>query len=149
MITMLPAAEDDARELAPVLRAEDRAEVLALGEDPVDGLLQSLAAAREAWTWRHGSRIICMAGVAPLSLIGSTGIPWLLGSPLVAVHRRAFMLETRRMVAHWLTVFPLLRNVVDSRYEAAIRWLRWLGFAIGEPFPLGSGSFRVVHKEAA
>lgn len=149
MITMLPATEDDARELAPLLRAEDRAEVLALGEDPVDGLLQSLAAAREAWTWRDDGPIICMAGVAPLSLIGSTGIPWLLGSPLVAVHRRAFMLETRRMVAHWLTVFPLLRNVVDARYDAAIRWLRWLGFAVGEPFPLGSGSFRVVQKEAA
>lgn len=147
-ITMLPAAEDDARELAPLLRKEDRAEVLALGVEPVDGLLQSLSAAREAWTYRDDGRIICMAGVAPLSLIGSTGIPWLLGSPLVATHRRAFMVETRRMVAHWLTVFPILRNAVDARYDAAIRWLRWLGFTIGEPFPLGRGVFRVVQKEA-
>ena len=75
MITMLPATEDDARELAPLLRPEDRAEMLALGLDPVDGLLQSLAAAREAWTWRDDGRLICMAGVAPLSLIGSTGVP--------------------------------------------------------------------------
>ena len=148
MITMLPATEGDARELAPLLRAEDRAEVLALGVEPVDGLLQSLGAAREAWTYRDDGRIICMAGVAPLSLIGSTGIPWLLGSPLVAAHRRAFMLETRRMVAHWLTIFLQLRNVVDARYEAAIRWLRWLGFTIGEPFPLARGVFRVVQKEA-
>jgi len=146
---MLPATEEDARELAPLLRAEDRAEVLALGVEPVDGLLQSLAAAREAWTYRDNGPIICMAGVSPLSLIGSTGVPWLLGSPLVAVHRRAFLVETRRMVAHWLTVFPLLRNVVDARYEAAIRWLRWLGFTIGEPFPLGQGVFRAAHKEAA
>jgi hypothetical protein len=149
VITMLPATEDDARELAPLLRAEDRAEVLALGVDPVDGLLQSLAAAQEAWTYRDDGRIICMAGVAPLSLIGSTGIPWLLGSPLVAENRRAFMVETRRMVAHWLTLFPLLRNVVDARYDAAIRWLRWLGFAIGEPFMLGNGWFRIALKEAA
>lgn len=148
MITMLPATEDDARELAPLLRAEDRAEVIALGIEPVDGLLQSLAAAREAWTYRDDGRIICMAGVAPLSLIGSTGVPWLLGSPLVASHRRAFMVETRRMVAQWLSIFPVLRNVVDARYEAAIRWLRWLGFTVGEPFPLGSGSFRFALKEA-
>lgn len=148
MITMLPATEDDARELAPLLRAEDRAEVMALGLEPVDGLLQSLAAAREAWTWRNDGPIICMAGVAPLSLIGSTGIPWLLGSPLVAVHRRAFMLETRRMVAHWLMMFAVLRNVVDDRYAAAHRWLRWLGFEIGEPFTLANGRFRVVQKEA-
>lgn len=148
MITALPATEEDACELAPLLRSEDQAEVLALGLDPVDGLLQSLAAAREAWTYRDGSRIICMAGVAPLSLIGSTGIPWLLGSPLVATHRRAFMLETRRMVANWLLIFGILRNVVDDRYAAAHRWLRWLGFKIGDPFPLANGRFRVVHKEA-
>lgn len=149
MITMRPATESDARELAPLLRVEDRAEVMALGLDPVDGLLQSLAAAREAWTWRDDGRIICVAGVAPLSLIGSTGVPWLLGSTLVAVHRRVFMVETRRMVAHWLRMFGVLRNVVDDDYAAAHRWLRWLGFEIGEPFPLANGRFRVVHKEAA
>lgn len=149
MITMFPATMDDARELAPLLRAEDRAEVLALGLDPIDGLLQSLAAAREAWTYRDDGRIICMAGVAPLSLIGSTGVPWLLGSPLVAAHRRVFMVETRRTVEQWLKMFGVLRNVVDDRYAAAHRWLRWLGFDLGEPFTLANGRFRVVQKEAA
>lgn len=149
MITMLPATEDDARELAPLLRVEDRAEVLALGIDPVPALLNGVVTAREAWTYRDDGRIICMAGISPLSLIGHTGVPWLLGSPLVLEHRRAFMVETRRMVARWLTLFPLLRNVVDARYEAAIRWLRWLGFSIGAPFPLANGTFRVAVKEAA
>lgn len=149
MISMLPATEEDARELAPLLRAEDRAEVLALGLEPVDGLLQSLADAREAWTYRDGSRIICMAGITPRSLIGRTGVPWLLGSELVIRHRRPFMVETRRMVAHWLSHFNLLINVVDARYVAAIRWLGWLGFEISEPFSLANGQFRVVHKEAA
>lgn len=148
MITMLPATEDDARELAPLLRAEDRAEVLALGCDPVDGLLQSLSGSCEAWTYRDDERIICMAGVAPLSLIGRTGVPWLLGSDLVQVHRRAFMLETRRMVARWLDMFAVLRNTVDCRHEAALRWLRWLGFTLGEPFPMGRGLFQCAEKRA-
>lgn len=147
-ITMLPATEDDARELAPLLRAEDRDEVLALGLDPVDGLLHSVVGAREAWTYRADGRIVCMAGVAPLSLIGATGVPWLLGSDLVLAHRRAFMVETRRTIGRWLTLFPMLRNVVDARYAAAIRWLGWLGFTIGEPFPLARGLFRAAHKEA-
>ena len=49
MITIVPAREVDARELASVLRREDRAEVLALlgpvdpVEGPADGLLQGLA----------------------------------------------------------------------------------------------------------
>lgn len=148
MIMMLPATEDDVRELAPWLRAEDRAEVLALGCDPVDGLLQSLSGSCEAWTYRDDERIICMAGVAPLSLIGRTGVPWLLGSDLVPAHRRAFMLETRRMVARWLGMFSVLRNTVDCRHEAALRWLRWLGFSLSEPFSLANGLFRAAQKEA-
>jgi hypothetical protein len=59
------------------------------------------------------------------------------------------MVETRRTVARWLMMFSALRNVVDDRYAAAHRWLRWLGFEIGEPFTLANGRFRVVHKEAA
>ncbi len=149
MITRHCATYDDVHELAPRLRAEDRAEVLALGFAPVDGLLQSIAGAHEAWTYRADRQIICMAGIAPLSLIGRVGVPWLLGSELVLQHRRTFMMETRRMVAHWLTRFDVLRNIVDARYEAAIRWLRWLDFKIGEPFPFGNGTFRVACKEVS
>lgn len=149
MITRRSATEEDARELAPLLRVEDRLEVLALGLDPFEGLLRSLAGAQEAWTYRSEGQLVCMAGVTPLSLIGRTGVPWLLGSDLVVRHRRSFMVETRRVVARWLTRFDALTNIVDARYEEAIRWLGWLGFEIGEPFPLASGRFRVVHKEAA
>lgn len=155
MISILPAIEVDARELAPVVRQEDRAEVLALlgpvhpVEGPAGGLLLGLATACEAWTARDDAgRIICMAGVSPFSLIGSTGVPWLLGSDLVRMHRRVFMAESRRLVARWLTWFDSLRNVVDARYAAAIRWLRWLGFEIGPPFELKHGLFRRVFKEA-
>jgi len=148
--SLLPATEADARELAPLLRAPDRAEVLALGVEPVEGLLSSLRSSKEAWTARAADgRIICMAGVCPASLVGQTGVPWLLGSDLVPVYRRPFMVETRAMIARWLTLFPVLRNLVDARYEAAIRWLRWLDFTIGEPMPVGRGLFRVARKEAA
>ena len=155
MIILLPARDVDARELAPVLREEDRAEVLALlgpvhpVEGPCDSLFQSLASAREAWTARDArGRIICMTGVSQMSLIGSTGVPWLLGSDLVTAYRRVFLVESRRMVAHWLTLFEVLQNVVDARYGAALRWMRWLGFEIGPPFALAHGLFRRVSKEA-
>jgi len=155
VITISPAIESDTFELAAVLRDEDRAEVLALlgMSDPVDGpataLLDGLATAREAWTARdRGGRIVCIAGVSPFSLVGSTGVPWVLGSDLVRTHRRAFMVESRRLVARWLTLFEVLRNVVDARYAAAIRWLGWLGFEIGPVFPLAHRQFHRVCKEA-
>ena len=84
-----------------------------------------------------------------MSLIGTTGVPWLLGSDPVTAYRRAFLVESRRMVARWLTLFEVLQNVVDARYGAALRWMRWLGFEIGPPFAMAHGLFRRVSKEAA
>lgn len=147
--TLLPATEADARELAPLLRAADRAEVLALGVDPVDGLLESLRSSQEAFTARAADgRIICMAGVCPASLTGPTGVPWLLGSDLVPVYRRAFMIETRAMIGHWLTLFPVLRNRIPADYEQTVRWARWLGFAVTGTELVNGVAFHTIQKEA-
>lgn len=138
MITMLPAAEEDARELAPLLRTEDRAEIAALsGKDPAALLVESVRVSWEATTYRADGALICIGGVAPLSLIGSTGVPWLMGTDLVPKHRRAFMRHSREAMPRWLARYPTLRNVVDARYAEAIRWLRWLGFRFGEPVIVG------------
>lgn len=137
MITLEPATEADALELAPLLREADRAEVLALGRDPVEALSVSVGRSAEAWTARDdGGAIICMGGVVPASLIGPTASPWLLGSPLVERHARTFLRETRRLVDRWSQEWPSLRNMVDARYERAHRWLRRIGFTVSEPRPL-------------
>lgn len=139
----------DIVELASCLRRADLAEVVALGRVPAAALADGIRTAREAWTIRDAEgRIICMAGVSPYSLIGNTGVPWLLGTELVDRHKRAFMVETRRVVTRWLTMFDVLRNVVDARYVAALRWLDWLGFEFGPPFVLAHGVFRRVWKES-
>jgi len=139
VISIESATEADARELAPVLRAADRLEIeRLLGQhDPLEPLLASVHGAREAWTGRADGEIVCMWGVCPATLIGPTGIPWLLGSDLVPLHRKAFLRENKRWVAHALDLFPLLRNVVDARYAEAIRWLRWLGFTLHAPRAMG------------
>jgi hypothetical protein len=152
MITMTPATEEDARELAPLLRAEDRAEIAALsGKDPAALLVESVAASWETTTYRADGALICIGGVAPLSLIGQTGVPWLMGTDLVPVHRKAFMRHSREAMPRWLARFPVLRNVVDARYAEAIRWLRWLGFHFGEPVNIGVAGlpFLPFSKEAA
>src|SRR5262245_49618128 len=131
MIAVLPATEQDARELAPRLRDQDHAEVLALGSNPLEALQESVATAREAWTYRDGAGdIICMAGVCPQTLIGQTGVPWLLGSDLVRAHAPTLFRESRRMVGQWLDTFPILQNQVPADYTAALRWVRWLGFTV-------------------
>jgi hypothetical protein len=31
----------------------------------------------------------------------------------------------------------VLENFIDARYEAAVRWAKWLGFDVGAPVPYG------------
>ena len=137
--TILKATEADAVELGPRLRANDKREIEAiLGPVcPTHALIVSVGGATEAWTGRADGEIICMWGVNPTTLIGLTGVPWMLGSELVAQHWRVFLRENKRWVAHALRLFPILWNLVDARYAEAIAWLRWLGFAIGEPAATG------------
>ena len=71
-------------------------------------------------------------------LLGGKGLPWLLTSP--GVHQvsplkfaRIYQEEVKKM----LDLFPLLENLVDAEYVAAIRLLEICGFSIGESEPLG------------
>lgn len=135
---MLPATEADALELAPILRKEDLAEIEALsGRDPSELLVESVRMSVDSFTVRVDGKLMCVGGCAAQSLIGRTGIPWMMGTQLVREHPRYFLPQSRAMVARWLTQFPVLRNVVDARYEESIRWLGWLGFNFGEPTPMG------------
>jgi hypothetical protein len=135
-VTIRPATENDA--LTLVLRAADRAEVEALtGRNPREVLVESVRASSKAWAGLADGKLVCLFGVAPLTLTGITGLPWLLGSDDVCTYSRQFLRRNRAYVREMLADFPVLRNVVDARNAVSIRWLKWLGFRFGEPMPMG------------
>lgn len=136
VVEVRPATLDDARTL--VLRAADRAEVEALtGRDPHAVLAESVERSAMAWAGVADGELVCLFGVVPLSLAGVTGVPWLLGSDAVVAYGRPFLRRNRTYVREMLRAFPVLRNVVDARNAVSIRWLRWLGFTMGQPQPMG------------
>lgn len=135
-VEIRPATMDDARRL--VLRRADREEIDALtGRDPQAMLAESVARSASAWAGRADGALVCLFGVVPVSLTGVTGIPWLLGSDAVAAYGRPFLRRNRAYVRAMLRDFPVLANVVDARNAVSIRWLRWLGFTLGTPQPMG------------
>lgn len=145
--TLAPATLADAHELVPLLRESDRAEILAMNMSPEEGVVVSLRASREAWTARADGEILCMTGIAPLTAIGPTGVPWLVGTDIVPRHARHFLCESHRLVERWLEMFPVLRTFVDSRYKQAIRWLDHAGFRVRDPVYVANGLFWIAEKE--
>lgn len=135
-VEIRPATFRDALTLE--LRRADRDEVEAMsGRNPRAVLVESVEKSAKAWAGLADGRLVCLFGVVPLTLIGITGTPWLLGSPEVCAFSRQFLRRNRAYVAEMLADFPRLANAVDARNAVSIRWLRWLGFQMGEPAIMG------------
>lgn len=118
---------EDIADLAPRLRKEDVAEVYAVnGCSPEQALLDGLQTSDECLTIEHEEKIIGMFGVAPLR--PGVGAIWLLASDELPSIRWGFLKQTRPWVAHFLTKFPLLTNLVDARNTQHIKWIKWAGF---------------------
>jgi hypothetical protein len=136
--TFHPATMADAEEMAPILRKEDREEVWASHKHtPLEALQYALNFSEECWVARADGKILCMFGIAKMTLLGDTATPWLLGSEEIPKHWRHFLRYGRKVVNAWKERYPVLINFSDSRYITAVRWLRWLGFTIHDAKPFG------------
>lgn len=135
VVEIRPATVADAEHLAPRLHLDDRTEVMALGRDPREALITSVGMSGEAWAGLADGELVCLFGVVPLTLVGVTGVPWLLGSPLVQTHGRTFLRLNRQYIDRWRQEYPVLRNMVHARHRRAVRWLQWLGFSLGDARP--------------
>lgn len=121
---------NDPREMAPRLRTEDIAEVVAAsGQKPVDALIAGYELSKPAMTVEYRGRPAAMFGIVPSQLeFPRLGNVWLLGTNDINLFSREFLRQSR----FWLTTitqgFDIVGNVVDERNLDHARWLKWLGF---------------------
>lgn len=143
--TIVDATEDHARSMVPHMRKADVDEVLASGFfSAKTALLWSLRAsliARSALDDDSGA-VICMWGVVPESLAGGRAIIWMLGTDRIERIAKSFVRESRAQVADFRALFPTLHNLVDTRYDQAIRWMGRIGFLPQEEIVQGGVVFR-------
>lgn len=144
IVDLLVARPEDIPALVADARPQDVAEMQALGTDYEAALRQSLAISTWAVTGCVDDVPVCMFGVAPGSVLGGVGIPWMLGTTEIVKHEKAFLRRCRGIVDAMLRSYPALLNIVDERNTVAKRWLTWLGFRFDpHPFQLGAQAFRV------
>lgn len=120
------------------MRAEDVAELAALNQQPLPALVESLRASELALALVVGGQVAAMFGVGQLPGVSArVGQAWVLTGEAVTAHPKVFLKTSRLAVAQLLELYPVLFNLVDTRYTASLRWLQWLGFEIGAPLPFG------------
>lgn len=138
-LALVPATLQHARSLA--LRAEDAAEIVALGANPTVEAVDSVRKSDVSFTWLVDGEVACVGGVVAIgdtALVPSrVGLVWLLSGALVAQHPIRFARASRVVLSWLLGHYSLLGNVVDARYAATLRWLRWLHFEVEAAAPLG------------
>lgn len=135
---IVPATVAHAHALAPLMREHDRIECGAFGYQPLAALLTSIRNATEAWTGLVDGEPVCMFGVSQLVMMDDEGQPWLLATDKMVRHARVFLRLNRGVIPVWRRRYGRLFGAVSAANAVSIRWLRWLGFAIGDTaFPVG------------
>ncbi len=114
----------DVCELAPTLRFEDKREVETLGHTPEQALtIGYIFSQRCQSIIDTNGHVVGMYGV-------SFGRVWLLGAPGLLKITKSFLKYSRSEVEIMNKLFPHLYNIIDSRNDLHIKWLRWCGFKI-------------------
>ena len=139
---LLPGSEGHAASVAR-LSEPDRAELEELTGDGHAAVRALVAASARSACGLLDGRPIFLGGVT------LEGWAWMLGAPDIARARAFYLRSTRAEVEAMQAMFPVLRSRVDVRYTRSLRWLRWLGFTVGEPRALGSRTVLTVERVAS
>ena len=149
-VTIIPATKDHARQLAPLMRSADQAEVRASdGMSPAEALEYSLRVSDEAYTGFIDGELACLFGVVRGPFLTGAATPWLLTTSVVQRKPRAFLRASREVIADWMGKYPVLVQQVDARYEQALRWAARVGFQVEPPAPFGVAGepFCLIHMK--
>ena len=119
----------DVCELAPNLRSEDKREVNTLGKTSEQALLSGYLFGKVCRSIINNyGQVVGMYGVVPAD--SKTGLVWMLGSDKLKKIKIPFLKESRTEVEKMNTLFPHLWNIIDSRNELHLKWIKWCGFKI-------------------
>ena len=124
--------------IASRVRQEDEAELWDFAcVTPAQAMYYGLNQARIVKTGFIDGEAVCMLGCNTVSAVSGVGRPWMVGTELLDKYAMAFLRRCRPVVAEMLSDYKRLENYIDARNVKAIAWLRWLGFEMGEPEPMG------------
>lgn len=118
------------------LREGDRLELEAIrGWTAAQELKHAISSAARARTCMCDGKVLAIFGDSKYD--DTYGLPWMVSSTWIELHRRAFLAECVDVVADMRTRHKQLINFADVRNTQAVRWLKWLGFTFAPAIAYG------------
>lgn len=134
--------------MSPHVREADRRELWAGWRSrPEDSLRHGVERSSHCFTAFVNLQPICMVGVVPESLLGATGVVWLIGTDALEDHQLGFLRRCRPHLGKIRSMYSYLHNYVSAENAAALRWLKWLGFTVQPAQPFGPDGAAFHHFE--
>lgn len=126
-----PAIPQDLERVEPHLTPEGLKELAEVyGMSAHECLRRNFAASTEVWAMVKGETVLCLFGVAPLSILEGVGEFWIVSTTHICSNRFAFARMCRtflpRLMEHW----GELRGLVEHSRTDVTTWARWLGVQI-------------------
>lgn len=127
--------QEDILPIAVNMRDEDVKEIWDSNRSsPYKSLVKGLKSNGDTWTILVSGVPIGMVGVCRGTLLCSKGTIWLLGTDALVEDRKLFLRMSRLVLKNLSEGFSRLENYVSTENKCSLRWLRALGFTIGEEF---------------
>lgn len=119
------------------LRKADKIECFACGHDPDMSLQKGFETSVLCFVGMVGDEPVICFGLAQASLLGTVGIPWMVGTDSIKKISRGIVQRSRQVIGVFLDMYPYLENYVHTENKISIRWLKWCGFTLESPTAYG------------
>lgn len=134
--------------MTPLVREADRRELWSgWRSTPEASLRHGLERSTHCWTALVNFQPVCIFGVVPESLLGASGVVWLIGTDEVVSRQVGFLRRCRPHLKRLQGMYSHLSNYVSAENIAAVEWLHWMGFTIHDPAPFGYDRQQFHHFE--
>ena len=137
---ILPSSKFAAHVISKSVRPEDAEEIwVSTLQTPADAMRLGMEYSEESYAGYANGIPVCMWGVVKECLLFNNGTPWMVASSKLDDPdiTRAFLRRCRNGLMDMFKNYDTLENYVDARNTRSIKWLKFMGFQIGEPEPYG------------
>lgn len=139
-IEVVPATIEHCIAVARKPREADRVELWSMARMyPIKAMEEGLKKSTYARAGIIDGVTVCVFGVTPAGFFSRRGIPWLVSSWEAERRRMAFLRGCNDfdIMEMFEDRYTELTNYVHADNNLAILWLKWMGFDLSDPAPMG------------